>query len=1215
MLDFVLCLPLLLAPAVAGVFPVTLPGTLSGDGPEISVPAGGSVRLWVGKRQVVAIEAADPAAEDREWMVTSNAPGVLEPLGLATILGGERYGSCTVRVLEAGAGELCVGEACIRFDARISPLVPAGRRAALVFVAPAEGAVLSGVCAIGVELPARPGAELHEADPVLEVPGVGDVFPTARVAVGRGPEQRWVFEVDTAEMSEGPHLLRVRLGPSSREGEPAEGEAAGKPLFVRVVHGDAASQVLAVEAEAALGVPRPETFGERRPSVVGDPEASGGTAVVIRGYQPAVLFHLDVPEAGRWQVIARVRGRIGGGAFPSISVSVDTDQPRLGTARVVSEDWHRLAVGLPLELEAGVRLLSLRLVNPINEGRTEERHLYLDSVELVSVPPSAAPVSSMMSMESMVMAEAPSMMDAGATTGAGAVMAEGLWVGFQEVFDGLPMNGDLRVEGKATWRGGPSVPAPRVALLIDGKPVSVVQGSEPVFDMTRDELGPGAHTVQLSAEQAGGRLAVTPVQTIHVRGRTGVKRPPLVHRYGMQDDGWATDQSLRQPSGPVSASFDLPEALEGRYAVRLDARGPGTPNHGLVSVRIEGAPDEKGDRPVLAETSLEVNNWWYERPLGEMDLPAGAKRLSIDAVPQPDGAASEQPQLFLRSVVFERLEDREGVDYSPPGVELLYPEEGATVDAALDAVVADVFDDRDVQSAELLVDGRSVAAFARVPSGAGYAVLPLVARDLDAGEHRLSVQVFDRAGNESESAARTVTVPVTGEVLVPGRFARAVHLLNRMGFGPDPHELAEVLVHGERAWIDGQMTESPGHRVARGRARTELGAGIPYGAAQLTLQIALSTDQPLRERFALFLDNHFNTWGGKTGMPSEWGDHLRYQDAGLAPFGELLRTAISSPVMLVYLDQQKSFRGRLNENLARELLELHTVGVNGGYGQDDVTALAGLLCGLTVGEEAPPDGGAQYLSRVFRFAPDLADSSAQRVFGAHFGEADGEGAAFDRFGRVLEHLSAHPMTARFWARKLAEHFVAVPAPEALVEDLAECFLATGGDTRELLLHIAEHPSFWAAMDTPRVASPLDFGLRFGRATTPRHLHGQVDALLRSAGMGMFDHAAPDGYPEEDEAWIDSNGLLARWRLAQGVSWAARVLTPDPLRRSEHGDSFDEFSSRAIDHASFRLLGRLLGPDSMEAAVSYMREISEEPAWKRVEQMCVLLTRFPEANLR
>ena len=114
---------------------------------------------------------------------------------------------------------------------------------------------------------------------------------------------------------------------------------------------------------------------------------------------------------------------------------------------------------------------------------------------------------------------------------------------------------------------------------------------------------------------------------------------------------------------------------------------------------------------------------------------------------------------------------------------------------------------------------------------------------------------------------------------------------------------------------------------------------------------------------------------------------------------------------------------------------------------------------------------------------------------------------------------------------------------------------------------------------------------------------------------MFDHAAPDGYPEEDEAWIDSNGLLARWRLAQSASWAARVLTPEPLRRSVRGDSFDQFSSRAIDHASFRLLGRLLGPDSREAAVNYMRETSEEAAWKRVDQMCVLLTRFPEANLR
>ncbi|QDV05442.1 hypothetical protein Poly30_09390 [Planctomycetes bacterium Poly30] len=1177
---------------------------------DISFPAGEAVRLWVNRRQVIAIEAAGATEEDREWPVMSSDASLVVPLGTARILAGQRFGSLAVRALAAGGGELEVGGARVRFDARSLPEATSAQAAIPAFVAPAEGAVLSGKCAIGVEIATRPGVPTAETEPILDVPGIGEVRPSGRVASERGPEQRWVFEIDANAIPEGPQLLRVRMAGEERSGDGEES------LFVRVVHSGGG---IHVEAEAALQRERPDEFGGGHPPVSGDPLASGGAAVVLRGYQPTALAFIDVPEAGSWQVFATMRGRIGAGAFPSVSLSVDTDQPRLGSVRVVSESWQRLPIGLPIELEAGEHAIHLRLGNPVSEGRAEERHLYIDSVDLVVAPAMSTASGSMMGMEGAMASSMDASMMSGSSAGspdeASGLLADGLWVGFHEVFDGLPMNGDLRIEGLTSWRGGDSLPAPRVDLLVDGEAVQTMQATEPIFEISRAELGPGEHTFQLRAEQIGGRVAVTPAQTLFVRGATGSPGPTRVLRFGMEDERWLATGALLQPAGEVSGSLELPADLEGWCELRIDARGPGAPHHGLVTVRVEGAPDDRGERPLLLTETLEIRDWWRERSIGELSLPAGSKRVVVEAEPQPDGAASERPSLYLRSLVLERLDARPKRDFSPPGVEILYPADGATVEAELDAVVADVFDDRRVATAELMVDGRSVAAFARVPSGAGYAVLPLLARDLAPGTHTLAVRVFDEARNEAESVSRTVTVRERNDGAAPGAFPRAVHLLNRMGLGPDPGELADVLLHGEAAWVESQFTVGVGHEVARGRALADLGGAIPYQAQQLALQIALTTDQPLRERFALFLDNHFSTWADKTGMTSEWGDHRRYQDVGLAPFGELLWTAMSSPVMLVYLDQQKSFRGRLNENLARELLELHTVGVNGGYDQADVTALAGLLCGLTVGEEAPPDGAGQYLSRVFRFAPDLADPAPQTVLGARFEAAEGDYTPFERFGAVLDHLAAHPMTARFWAHKLAEHFVGAPAPEALVEDLAERFLATGGDTRELLRCIAEHPAFWAAMGTGRVASPLDFGVRFARATTPRHLHGHVQTLMASAGMGLFDHEAPDGYPEDDEAWVDSNGLLARWRLAQNASWAARALVPEELRRAGRGDSQQEYSELAIDHASFRLLGRLLGPDSRAAALAYLAELGGDSAPKEIDQMCVLLTRFPEANLR
>ena len=1179
---------------------------------EGSFAAGDSTTLWVGRRQVVAIELPEAASDDLEWTLESSDPELVQPLGPAVVLAGQRYGTAAVFVQGSGQCTLQFGAASLEVTCRPPDVEAAARRCVPKFVAPAEGAVLAGICAIGVELTGAHGPS-ENAIPVLEVPGVGDVMATREVAPGGGPERRWIFEVDAGAMPEGPQLLTLRL--DTADTARTEPQEAPKPLLVQVVHSE---ESISLEAEAGLAVPRPDGFGDAQPKVVGDEQAQGGVAVVMRGYGPGALFHADVPESGRWQVLARVRGHIGAGAFPSVAVSVDTENPRLGAVRILSTDWHRLPVGAPVQLEAGARTLSLRLANPINEGRAERRDLYVDAMELVRAADAPAESASTMSMEMSTMASAPSMGSAsmmGTSSAESTTLPDGLWIGLQNVFDGLPMNGDLRIEGLATWRGGQGVPAPRVALLVNGVARGVVQSSEPVFDLSRDELGAGTHTIQLRAEQAGGRAAVTPAQTVTVGGRTGPLRGAVVQRFATQDARWNADGSLPHPMEVVTASLELPAAMEGRYLVKLDARGPGVPHHGRVEVRIEGAAANGGERPLLAEKTLEVSNWWSERTVAEVDLPAGPKHVTLQANPLPDGAASNASQLFLRALVMERVEHSSAPDYSPPGASIVYPLEGATIDPELDAVVADVFDDRTVNAAELIVDGRVVGAFGRVPQGVGFPVLPLFSRDLRPGVHRLQVRTFDKAGNEAESEPREVVVPEASEAAGPGRFKRAVHLLNRFGFGPDPVQLARVLMLGELAWVESQFMESQGHAAARGRARATLGGKIPYAAPQLALRVALSSDQPLRARFALFLDNHFSTWSGKTGAPSEWGDHRRYQDIGLAPFRELLHTALSSPVMLVYLDQEKSFRGRLNENLARELLELHTVGVNGGYTQQEVTALASLLCGVTVAHEAPPDGSGQYLSRVFRFAPDLADPAAQTVLGARFDEAHGAAETFARYGAVLDHLAAHPMTARFWANKLCEHFVSVPAPPALVDDLTQRFLSSGGDTQELLRCIARHPDFWAAMDEPRIASPLDFGLRFGRATAPRHMHDVVGTMLASAGMGLFDHAAPDGYPEEDEAWVDSNGLLARWRLAQSVPWAARVLVPEEVRRTDSGTSDEDWSSQVIDHASFRLLGRLLGPESKSAAMDFLGETSTSKAWVRADQLCVLLTRFPEANLR
>ncbi len=642
--------------------------------------------------------------------------------------------------------------------------------------------------------------------------------------------------------------------------------------------------------------------------------------------------------------------------------------------------------------------------------------------------------------------------------------------------------------------------------------------------------------------------------------------------------------------------------------VRLDARGPGAPHAGEAAIKLVG--QRAGEARTIGEHTIEIKNWWSERRIGEVELEPGPKQLSLKL--SPDDSGKEGADLLqFRSVIFERIPGR---DDAPPLVRIVYPKAGHTA-FDLDAVVVEASDDTAISSVELLVDGRPAEAFARAPRGTGHIVLPLWADTLPPGQHTVSVRVLDGASNQCDSAEMPFTVADAAPT-EPGPFRRAVHLLDRLAYGPSAHDLGQVLALGEKAWLEDSFGKNAGDETATGLARATLGADLPYGATQLALRAALTTDNPLRSRFVFFVDNHFSTWAGKTGVPSEYGDHVGWQKLGFAPFAELLAANVTNPVMLIYLDQQQSFRGRLNENFARELLELHTVGANGGYDQQDVTELAGLLTGLTVSEEAPLTGSGQYRRRVLRFAPDLATQAGADVMGMRFeGRTPRSGGGgYGRIEHIVEHLAAHPMTARFWATKLAEYYVQMPAPAPLVADLERVFHASGGDPRALLRSLSQHPEFWKAMDVQRMTTPFDFALRLGRATTPRHVYGALDGYMKEAGMGLFDHATPDGYPVEDAAYIDSNAMLARWRVAQKFPWATRVLVPEEARRG-FGDGADAFHARAVDHAAFALLGKRLGEESLRAAIAFMEELSDEPAWKRVDKMTVLMTRLPEASFR
>ncbi|MCC6001966.1 MAG: DUF1800 domain-containing protein [Pararhodobacter sp.] len=319
-------------------------------------------------------------------------------------------------------------------------------------------------------------------------------------------------------------------------------------------------------------------------------------------------------------------------------------------------------------------------------------------------------------------------------------------------------------------------------------------------------------------------------------------------------------------------------------------------------------------------------------------------------------------------------------------------------------------------------------------------------------------------------------------------------------------------------------------------------------AVQRMIARALDSPAPYRERLVHFWADHF----ALRAMPrilrpavSAFGDEtIRPHVTG--HFRDMLRAAILHPMMLRYLDQPRSVgpnspAGRrrglgLNENLAREVLELHTLGAQGPYDQQDVHQLAGLMTGMIV----DADGRTA-------FAEARAEPGSFVVLGRRYG-GSGQPRLAD-IEAVLDDLAAHPHTARHLAHKLAVHFVADTPPAALVDDLAALWQASEGDLRAVSAALASHPL--ARSDRlVKARKPLDFliaGLAALNVTAPevmRWRQGMVRRVVLHPLIGMGqpwqEPRGPDGWPEGFDAWITPQGLATR------IDWA--MTAPPRLRR-------------------------------------------------------------------
>ncbi len=306
-----------------------------------------------------------------------------------------------------------------------------------------------------------------------------------------------------------------------------------------------------------------------------------------------------------------------------------------------------------------------------------------------------------------------------------------------------------------------------------------------------------------------------------------------------------------------------------------------------------------------------------------------------------------------------------------------------------------------------------------------------------------------------------------------------------------------------------------------------------------TVLRATYSRRQLYEATVNFWENHFSIFINKDSdrflMTAFDRDVIRPYAFGR--FRDLLGATAKSPAMLYYLDNWQSRvervtpatkdkpekkSGGINENYARELLELHTLGVDGGYTQKDVQEVARCLTGWTI--RKPNEEG------LFMFNPAWHDNGEKIVLGKRIpaggGIADVE--------RVLDILARHPSTAKFIATKLARRFVSDTPPPALVARAADTFLKTDGDIRETLKVIVTSPEFAASIGA-KVKNPFEFAVSVLRATDAETDGGPVVDWISKLGQPIFGRLTPDGFPDRADEWLSANQMLNRLNFGLAVA--------------------------------------------------------------------------------
>jgi uncharacterized protein (DUF1800 family) len=427
-----------------------------------------------------------------------------------------------------------------------------------------------------------------------------------------------------------------------------------------------------------------------------------------------------------------------------------------------------------------------------------------------------------------------------------------------------------------------------------------------------------------------------------------------------------------------------------------------------------------------------------------------------------------------------------------------------------------------------------------------------------------------------------------------------LHLLRRTTYGVTPQDVAEVKRIGIDAWIDRQLDPAsipdPGGdgvnqlypylamdiRQLRRSVPDDKRNDPSWQLGRATIGRQIWSSRQLEELMVDFWANHLNIqnpfdggWDNRT----DW-DRTVIRKHALGRFSDMLLASARHPAMMRYLDNAASDKRSVNENYGRELLELHTVGIDGGYNESDVRNCAYVMTGRTVDR----DGN-------FVYDPRRHWTGAVKVMGfAHPNKKAAEGLAVG--DALVRYLAAHPSTANYVARKLAVRFVCDNPPGPLVERLAQAYLQNGTAIVPVLRILFRSIEFWIAtgLKTRRplenmVASARVVGVRPG-SDTDEALSSMYDSADR-LGHAPLAWGPPDGYPDVAGAWQSAHGMLGTWNahraMVQGKVRGLTYTPPEQLTAANRSGTAGGY----IDAMAQRLVFQPLNPEQKAAVLKFL----------------------------